>query len=399
MKSTLKAVLCILALASVARADFVVGGGSGLPTGKVDLFPAPNSLNYVSASDWNTGMQALLDLRTKTFNYNIQTITTSQTLTTASSTWNINATGLTITLPTGVTGAMYLIKDVTGNANPNCTISPTNGTIDGAASKVISAAYGWFVVRFNGTNWDVTGQGPAGGGSTGNYTFSSNTMDLSGAATMQIGSANAGEIDLKSSVAGGNTAFKLITANTQNGTYSVKFVDVATTWLEFAYQGNVSGAAISDATTGTTIQLSNSGAKISTAVLPQAQYSANCGSTANEFQEGRFRHIFGGSSAAPTSSSLGTNVTSITCTGNDLWGTCSIVTGGATTANQSLGTITLQNADGTPVMVDISPSNQAAATTANAQWYLGTIGAGTFQIKNVGSLGASTYVVNYQVGG
>lgn len=136
-----------------------------------------------------------------------------------------------------------------------------------------------------------------------------------------------------------------------------------------------------------------------TAIFPFTQYVASAGKSGLEFQEGRFRHLFGGSSAAPTAGTLGTNVTSITCTGSDVWGTCSIVTGGATTANASLGTITLQNADGTPVMVDVSPANQAAATTGNAQWYLGTIGAGTFQIKNVASLGAGTYVVNYQVGG
>ena len=46
------------------------------------------------------------------------------------------------------------IKDESGGAGTNnITISPQSGTIDGAASVVISANYGVARVYSNGTNW------------------------------------------------------------------------------------------------------------------------------------------------------------------------------------------------------------------------------------------------------
>ncbi len=68
------------------------------------------------------------------------------------------STGRTVTLPTpgsGNTNQMYIIKDQSGNAGTsNITISSSGGaTIDGAASKTISTAWGVLKVYTNGTNW------------------------------------------------------------------------------------------------------------------------------------------------------------------------------------------------------------------------------------------------------
>ncbi len=129
---------------------------------------------------------------------------------------------------------------------------------------------------------------------------------------------------------------------------------------------------------------------------PSSQYNSSIGSSGTEFQEGRFRHLFGGSSAAPLASNLAANIASITCTGNDVFGTCVITTGAGTTSGCA-GKINLQNADGTPKMVSITATEAAAASFT---WYPGTVGAGTFQLCTPGTLqGVNNYTVNYLVGG
>lgn len=62
-----------------------------------------------------------------------------------------------ITLPADVSvaGKILYFKDVTGSCNGTntITITPASGTIDGAASYVISDAYGSIYLISNGTNW------------------------------------------------------------------------------------------------------------------------------------------------------------------------------------------------------------------------------------------------------
>lgn len=60
-----------------------------------------------------------------------------------------------VTLPAGVLGQQFTIKDGLGLASPATpiTISPTAGTIDGAATAVINAPYGSLTFVFNGTEW------------------------------------------------------------------------------------------------------------------------------------------------------------------------------------------------------------------------------------------------------
>ena len=60
-----------------------------------------------------------------------------------------------VTLPAGVLGQEFTIKDGLGLAAPATpiTITPTAGTIDGAATAVINAPYGSLTFVYNGTQW------------------------------------------------------------------------------------------------------------------------------------------------------------------------------------------------------------------------------------------------------
>jgi hypothetical protein len=60
-----------------------------------------------------------------------------------------------VTLPAGVLGHTFTIKDGLGLAAPATpiTITPTAGTIDGAATAVINAPYGSLTFVYNGTQW------------------------------------------------------------------------------------------------------------------------------------------------------------------------------------------------------------------------------------------------------
>jgi len=60
-----------------------------------------------------------------------------------------------VNLPAGVLGQEFTIKDGLGLAAPATpiTITPTAGTIDGAATATINAPYGSLTFVYNGTQW------------------------------------------------------------------------------------------------------------------------------------------------------------------------------------------------------------------------------------------------------
>ena len=60
-----------------------------------------------------------------------------------------------VTLPAGVLGQEFTIKDGLGLAAPATpiTITATAGTIDGAATATINAPYGSLTFVYNGTPW------------------------------------------------------------------------------------------------------------------------------------------------------------------------------------------------------------------------------------------------------
>jgi hypothetical protein len=65
---------------------------------------------------------------------------------------------VTITLPTGILGTVYVVKDCGGLAATNpITIQGTGGQLfDGAASAVINTNFGSLTFVFNGTEWNIT---------------------------------------------------------------------------------------------------------------------------------------------------------------------------------------------------------------------------------------------------
>lgn len=57
---------------------------------------------------------------------------------------------------TPTTGQMYIIKDNVGTANAfNITVTPSGKNIDGAASYVMSVAFGSITIIYNGTQWNI----------------------------------------------------------------------------------------------------------------------------------------------------------------------------------------------------------------------------------------------------
>ena len=62
-----------------------------------------------------------------------------------------------VNLPAGVTGQTFYIKDGLGLAAPATpiTITPTAGTIDGAATAVINVPYGSLTLVYSGVEWKI----------------------------------------------------------------------------------------------------------------------------------------------------------------------------------------------------------------------------------------------------
>jgi hypothetical protein len=64
------------------------------------------------------------------------------------------ASAVTITLPT-VTGNSGYKVNIKRLGTANVTISPASGTIDGAASQVLSVQYSAYTLTTDGTNWYI----------------------------------------------------------------------------------------------------------------------------------------------------------------------------------------------------------------------------------------------------
>lgn len=62
-----------------------------------------------------------------------------------------------VNLPAGVTGQVFYIKDGLGLAAPATpiTITPTAGTIDGAATATINAPFGSLTLVYSGVEWKL----------------------------------------------------------------------------------------------------------------------------------------------------------------------------------------------------------------------------------------------------
>jgi hypothetical protein len=62
-----------------------------------------------------------------------------------------------VTLPAGVTGQVFYLKDGLGLAGllTPITITPAAGTIDGAAAAVINTPYGALTLVYSGVEWKI----------------------------------------------------------------------------------------------------------------------------------------------------------------------------------------------------------------------------------------------------
>lgn len=63
---------------------------------------------------------------------------------------------VTITLPAGTLGKVYVIKDAVGDANTNpITVVTTGSTIDSLSSYVLNTDWGSISLIYNGIEWNV----------------------------------------------------------------------------------------------------------------------------------------------------------------------------------------------------------------------------------------------------
>lgn len=63
---------------------------------------------------------------------------------------------VTLTLPTGKLGVVYVIKDCSGNSDTNpITINGSGGQLVDGGSASVNTPYGSISVIFNGTEWSI----------------------------------------------------------------------------------------------------------------------------------------------------------------------------------------------------------------------------------------------------
>jgi hypothetical protein len=63
---------------------------------------------------------------------------------------------VTITLPTGILGTVYIVKDCFGDANNNpITIQGTGGQLVDGSTGTVNVPYGSISLIFNGTDWSI----------------------------------------------------------------------------------------------------------------------------------------------------------------------------------------------------------------------------------------------------
>jgi hypothetical protein len=61
-----------------------------------------------------------------------------------------------ITLPTGILGTVYIVKDCTGDANTNnITVAGTGGELVDGNTATINSPYGSLSFVFNGSEWSI----------------------------------------------------------------------------------------------------------------------------------------------------------------------------------------------------------------------------------------------------
>lgn len=82
--------------------------------------------------------------------------TGTTTIDTTAAIWPCDTTSgnFTITLPSPVTGTVYIIKKITTDT-ATLTVATTSGNIDGAATRTLITPYASVTVYTDGTNWFI----------------------------------------------------------------------------------------------------------------------------------------------------------------------------------------------------------------------------------------------------
>lgn len=69
---------------------------------------------------------------------------------------NTTVNTVTITLPTGILGTVYIIKDCSGDADTNnITIVGTGGQLVDGSTATINSPYGSISLIYNGSDWSI----------------------------------------------------------------------------------------------------------------------------------------------------------------------------------------------------------------------------------------------------
>lgn len=67
-----------------------------------------------------------------------------------------STTPVAITLPTGILGTVYIVKDCTGDAaTNNITVAGTGGELVDGSTATINTSYGSLSFIFNGSEWSI----------------------------------------------------------------------------------------------------------------------------------------------------------------------------------------------------------------------------------------------------
>lgn len=67
-----------------------------------------------------------------------------------------STTPVAITLPTGILGTVYIVKDCSGDADTNnITVTGTGGELVDGSTATINSPYGSLSFIFNGTEWSI----------------------------------------------------------------------------------------------------------------------------------------------------------------------------------------------------------------------------------------------------
>lgn len=111
--------------------------------GRIIYNSTTSRLELYKISSW----QSIMELAVNTYSTNTTLSSTNQVVLV-----NAASASVTITLPSPVAGVRFYIKKIDTSLN-TVTVTPSSGTVDGAANRVISMPYSSVTVTSDGTNF------------------------------------------------------------------------------------------------------------------------------------------------------------------------------------------------------------------------------------------------------